>query len=86
MQEVNGMMEELTGSAPRESKQEFWNQMMWYIKVQGWSRGRASNTYRDKFGVWPRGMSDDRPSMPTDDTRKFIDKKLKQFLRSVRIK
>jgi hypothetical protein len=80
--EVKGMMEELSGTAPRESKQDFWNEMMWYIKVQGWSRGRAANTYRDKFGVWPRTLSDDRPCMPSDETRRFIDRKLKQFLRS----
>lgn len=81
--EVNGMMEELSGSAPKESKQQFWNQMMWYIKVQGWSRGRAANTYKEKFGVWPRSLSDTTPAMPSDDTRKFVEKKLRQFLRSV---
>jgi superfamily II DNA or RNA helicase len=80
--EVKGTMEELSGTAPRESKQDFWNEMMWYIKVQGWSRGRAANTYRDKFGVWPRTLSDARPCMPSDETRRFVDRKLKQFLRS----
>ena len=83
VQEVNGMMEELTGAAPKESKQEFWNQMIWYMKIQGWSKGRAANTYRDKFGVWPKGLSDDRPAMPNDETRRFVDRKLKQFLRSI---
>jgi hypothetical protein len=77
------MMEELTGAAVRENKQEFWNQMVWYMKIQGWSKGRASNTYRDKFGVWPKGLSDDRPAMPNNDTRRFVDRKLKEFLRSI---
>jgi hypothetical protein len=76
-------MVELTGNISRDSKQEFWSQMVWYMRVQGWSKGRAANTYKDKFGVWPRGLRDDTPSLPSDDTRKFIDKKLKQFLRSV---
>jgi len=80
---LDGEMIELSGTVSKDNKQAFWNQMVWYMRVQGWSKGRASNTYKDKFGVWPRGLRDDTPAMPSDDTRKFIDKKLKQFLRSV---
>jgi superfamily II DNA or RNA helicase len=80
---LDGEMVELSGSVSKDSKQEFWSQMVWYMRVQGWSKGRAANTYKDKFGVWPRGLRDDTPALPSDDTRKFIDKKLKQFLRSV---
>jgi DNA repair protein RadD len=83
---LDGEMVELTGNVSRDSKQEFWSQMVWYMRTQGWSKGRAANTYKDKFGVWPRGLRDDTPALPSDDTRKFIDKKLKAFLRSVRIK
>ena len=83
---LDGEMIELTGNVSRDSKQEFWSQMVWYMRTQGWSKGRAANTYKDKFGVWPRGLRDDTPALPSDDTRKFIDKKLKAFLRSVRIK
>jgi hypothetical protein len=81
--EVDGQMIELSGSVPRESKQAFWNQMVWLMRYQGWSKGRASHTYRDKFGVWPRGLNDDSPQMLEADTKRFIDKKLKQFLKSV---
>jgi superfamily II DNA or RNA helicase len=80
---LDGEMVELTGNISKDSKQEFWSQLVWYMRVQGWSKGRAANTYKDKFGVWPRGLRDDTPALPSDDTRKFIDKKLKQFLRSV---
>ena len=76
-------MVELAGSASRDSKQQFWNQMVWYMRVQGWSKGRASHTYRDRYGVWPRGLRDDMPAMPSDETRKFVDKKLRQFLKTV---
>lgn len=81
---LDGEMVELTGTASREGKQEFWNQLVWYIRVQGWSRGRAGHTYRDKFGVWPRGLRDDTPAMPSEETRRFIDKKMRQFIKSVR--
>jgi DNA repair protein RadD len=80
---VGGEMVELSGSMPRESKQDFWNQMVWLMRYQGWSKGRASHTYRDKFGVWPRGLIDNTPTMVTAETKRFIDKKLKQFMKSI---
>lgn len=83
VQEVDGKMEELTGQASRESKQDFWNQMQWMMRYQGWSKGRASHTYRDKFGVWPRGLIDNKPEVPSAETKKFIDKKLHAFLKKI---
>jgi superfamily II DNA or RNA helicase len=80
---LDGEMIELSGTVSKDNKQQFWNQMVWYMRVQGWSKGRAANTYKDKFGVWPRSLRDDTPSLPSDETRKFIDKKLKQFFRSM---
>jgi len=81
---VHGEMIELTGTALREGKQQFWNEMVWYIRVQGWSKGRAAHTYKDKYGVWPRGLRDDTPCMPSDNTRRFVEKKLRQFIRTTR--
>ena len=81
--EVDGKMIELSGTVPRESKQDFWNQMVWLMRYQGWSKGRASHTYREKFGVWPRGLSDQTPQSLSADTKKFVDKKLRQFLKSI---
>ena len=80
---VEGEMVELTGMASREGKQDFWNQMVWMMRYQGWSRGRASHTYRDKFGVWPKGLSEMTPIAPTPETRKFMDKKLHAFLKKI---
>jgi superfamily II DNA or RNA helicase len=80
---VQGEMVELTGTASRESKQDFWNQMQYLIRYEGWSKGRAAHTYKDKYGVWPRGLVDGKAQEPSLDTRKFINKKLKAFLRSI---
>lgn len=82
VQEVDGKLEEL-GNAPKESKQQFWNQMVWLQRYQGWSKGRAAHTYRDKFGVWPRGLIEDRPESPSLETKAFINKKMRQFLKSI---
>ena len=83
VQEVDGKLEELTGAAARESKQQFWSEMTWMIRYQGWSRGRASHTYREKFGVWPKGLNDNNPVVPSAETKKFIDKKLHAFLKKI---
>jgi DNA repair protein RadD len=80
---VDGEMVELSGSASRENKQSFWNQMIWLQRYQGWSSGRAAHTYKDKFGVWPRGLNDNTPEMISSETKTFIDKKMRQFLKSI---
>ena len=83
VQEVDGKMVELSGQMTRESKQSFWNQMIWLQRYQGWSKGRAAHTYKDKFGVWPRGLVDNTPEMITYETKAFIDKKMRQFMKSI---
>jgi DNA repair protein RadD len=81
---VQGEMVELTGTATRESKQDFWNQMVWLMRYQNWSKGRAAHTYKDMFGVWPRNLADNRPEAPSQKTMKFIDKKLREFRKQTR--
>jgi superfamily II DNA or RNA helicase len=81
---VQGEMVELTGTATRESKQDFWNQMVWLMRYQNWSKGRAAHTYKDMFGVWPRNLVDNRPEAPSPKTMKFIDKKLREFRKQTR--
>lgn len=78
--EVNGLMEELVAGS-RDDKQSFWNQMVWLMRNQGWSKGRAAHTYREKFGVWPRGLIDSTPEIPDWKTKRFIDQRLKQFIK-----
>ena len=80
---VSGEMVELTPSEKREGKQAFWSQMVWMIRYQGWSRGRASHTYREMFGVWPKGLAEDNPTPPSPETKRFIDKKLHAFLKKI---
>jgi hypothetical protein len=82
---VDGRMEELVANAGanRQSKQAFWNQMVWYQRYKGWSSGRAAHTYREQFGVWPRGLSNDMPQQPTIETARLVEKQLKKFLKSI---
>jgi DNA repair protein RadD len=82
---IDGKMEELAAGAgvSRTTKQQFWNQMVWYQRYKGWSSGRAAHTYREQFGVWPRGLDDNRPMMPTPETQRIVNNKLRKFLRSM---
>lgn len=79
--DVAGEMEELTGAMTHANKQEFWSMMQYYIQYKGWSKGRAANTYREKFGVWPRFLNDETVVHPSPEVEKFVQKKLYAFLK-----
>jgi len=65
VQSVPGTMEELGSIASKDDKQKWWNQCQWKVKFSGWNPGRAAHTYKEKYGVWPRGLSDATPEPPT---------------------
>lgn len=80
IQAVPGVMEEL-GSISRDDRQKWWNQIQWKIKFQGWSSGRGAHVYREKFGVWPRGLIDNRPEPPTNEFEKHVRAGLIRYLK-----
>lgn len=73
-------MQELTGSASKESKQHFWSMCQWKIAQSGWSKSRALATYKSKFGVFPKGLSD-APMRPDIVFEKRIKYELLKFLK-----
>jgi hypothetical protein len=78
-----GELTELKGTMTKADKQEWWSQLQWYVQVQGWSHGRAAHTYKDKFGVWPRGLHD-KSMPPTQEVIKFIDKGIRAYIRQMK--
>jgi superfamily II DNA or RNA helicase len=58
VESVPGEMEELKAAASRESKQDWYSMCQYMVKYHGWSPGRAAHTYKDKFGVWPKGLAE----------------------------
>lgn len=80
---VAGEMQELTGTMAREDKQTWWSMLNWYMKYNGWSKGRAANVYRERFGVWPRGLNDN-PIMPNATVTKFVDDGIKRYIQQIR--
>ena len=59
VEQVDGEMVELGKSAvTKQMKQEWWSQILKWGEAKNWSRGACSHRYKEKFGVWPRGMND----------------------------
>lgn len=83
VQSVPGIMEEL-GSMSRDDKQAWWNQIQWKIKFNGWSSGRGAHVYREKFGVWPRGLIDGMPEPPGPVFEKHVRAGLIRYLKGKR--
>ena len=80
---VPGEMEEITTRMTREDKQLWWSMLQYYVQFNGWKVGRAANVYKEKFGVWPRGL-DDTVVIPSPELRKFVDDGIKKYIRAIR--
>lgn len=71
------------GACTREDKQSFWSMLRFKVIIEGWSEGRAAHTYRERFGVWPRGLDDLQFLVPDEDCERFCKELLKKYLRKV---
>lgn len=80
---VPGQMEEL-GSMSRDDKQAWWNMIQYKIRYAGWSSGRGAHVYREKFGVWPRGLIDGMPEPPIPAFEKHVRAGLIRYLKGKR--
>ncbi len=58
--EAPGELQELKtgtkGANSKQSKQEFYGQLLSMAGDRGYSDGWAAHKYKEKFGVWPRGL------------------------------
>ncbi len=80
VQSVKGQMHELKGAMSTVNKQDFWSMLQWYVAKTGKKPGWAAHTYKEKFGVWPRGLNDVMKE-PTLDVANFVSKKTKSYAR-----
>lgn len=55
---VPGEMVELKSSTNHLGKQDYWSMCQHKVKFGGWSDKRALAAYKNKFGVWPKGLAD----------------------------
>jgi ribosomal protein L32 len=81
---IPGELQELNTGQTRQNKQEWWGMIRWHIDHAGWSPGRAAHTYKEKFGVFPRGLDNTVMLRPNQDVLNFIDQRLKAYIRSIK--
>jgi superfamily II DNA or RNA helicase len=70
LQNVAGELTELVNNqtrAQRDERQQFYSELLWYASTKNYNPHWAGHKYREKFGVWPRGMYEVQrvPSTPT---------------------
>jgi len=84
VQEVPGEMEELKPrNANAMTKQQWWSMIYYNTLHKGWSRGRASHTFREKFGHWPNGLKD-VPVMPNREVEGYIRSRMIAYIKGRR--
>src|SRR5690606_4567597 len=47
-----------TAMATRDVKQSWYSQFLYIAQQRGYREGWVAHKYKEKFGVWPRGMSE----------------------------
>lgn len=71
---VDGVMEELGAAhekgVPVQVKQAWYSQLLAIQESRGYSSGWTAHKYKEKFGVWPRGLSD-VPQPPSSEVLKW---------------
>jgi hypothetical protein len=55
---VAGILEELvsTSKGTKDDKQTFYSELIYIAFDKGYNPNWAAHKFRDKFGVWPRGL------------------------------
>jgi hypothetical protein len=82
IESVPGEMEEL-GAFKFEDKQTFWSELQFQKKYRGWSDKRCLATYRERFGVWPRNLTDTVVT-PSPQTEAYIHKRTQAYIRKMK--
>ena len=73
---VAGQMEELVSGkrVKSDDKQLFYSELIHIAQERNYKIHWASHKYREKFGVWPRGL-EEKPAMPSTKTINWIKHK-----------
>jgi superfamily II DNA or RNA helicase len=75
IEEQAGELVEITRGpikASRAEKQSWHSQLVMLAKERQYSRGWVSQTYRKRFGVWPRGLNEYACEPVTQEVRNFV--------------
>ena len=80
---VAGELQELEGktSNPLDDRQRFYSELLYYSRMRGYKDGWVAHKYKDKFGVFPRGMKE-TPATTSQKTYRWIQSKNIQWANS----
>jgi len=83
MEHAEGSLVEVKAgqAATRETKQAWWSALIATAQHRRRSMGWASHAYRERFGVWPRGLEDVSGPVPPE-VRNFVVAKDIRFAKS----
>lgn len=81
--EVPGELQELAAAnkSLKIGNQDFYSQILYYARSKGFKDGYAAHKYKEKFGVYPRGLA---PTLkpPTPETLNWIKSRAIAFAKS----
>lgn len=58
-------------TATKDDKQDVYSQLLFIVKDRGYKEGWAAHKYKERFGVWPRGLSESEKE-PTQQLLNWI--------------
>ena len=83
---VAGELEELTSSVTKmDIKQQFYSELISYAMAKGYNPNWAKHKYKEKFGVWPRGLHES-PSPITGPTAQWIKSRMIAYAKTQRLR
>ncbi len=85
VESVNGQLQELIkGPKPiRDDRQRFYSELLYVAQQRNYNLHWASHKYREKFGVWPKGLYE-KTVFPSPATLNWIKAKNLAFAKSRR--
>lgn len=83
VESVPGEMHELVGGQKiaKDERQSFYSELMFHAKDRGYNPKWASHKYRERFGIWPNGLSE-APTPVSVKTARWIRHKTIAFAKS----
>lgn len=80
---IAGEMQELVGSVKvnKDNKQDMYSQLLYYARSKGFKEGFASHKYKERFGVFPKGLHN-IPKPPTQETLNWLKSRSIAFAKS----
>lgn len=73
----------VTGTWSKPQKQQWYSGFLWYARHKNYSDGWVANKFREKFGVWPRGLAK-IPSHPSGQILQHIRDSMRAYAQARR--